>query len=625
MRILLVEDGPLDARLVEEMLARARSLQPQVTHVMRLADALAHLKSGSFDVILLDLSLPDSRGLETLQAVLRQAPYIAIVVLTALADEEISLAAVQQGAQDYLLKGEASVPLLARTLRHAVERKQGAADLRRREEWFRALVQKASDVITVVDAAGTIVYESPAVARVLGYEPAQRTGHDAFAYLHPDDVELARSTFRQLLADPTFAPTLELRVRHQEGGWRNLEVQATNLLQNSAVEGIVVNARDISERRRAQEAQAYLAAIVSSAHDAVIGMALDQAIVSWNSAAQRMFGYTAEGVSGQPVSLLLPDEGGEGALRLERVAQGEAIRDVEMKWRHKNGYLLPVLVSVSPIENSRGELIGISAIVRDITELKQAHEEIRRLNAQLEDRVAQRTEQLAAANRELEAFAYSVSHDLRAPLRVISGFADILLTEYATEVPDGAGHYLERIGANADKMNQLVEDLLALSRLSRQELHREKLDPAALAQQVLQDLHPQNEERSVEINVEPLAPCCADPRLLRHVYLNLLDNALKYTRTCDVARIRVGAVRQEGQWAYFVADNGVGFNPRYASKLFDVFQRLHAQEAYEGSGVGLAIAQRIVHRHGGRIWAESEVGQGATFYFTLGDDMPCGD
>jgi signal transduction histidine kinase len=247
------------------------------------------------------------------------------------------------------------------------------------------------------------------------------------------------------------------------------------------------------------------------------------------------------------------------------------------------------------------------------TALQQAHDE-------LEQRVIERTGQLEAANQELEAFSYSISHDLRAPLRAINGFARILLEEHAPHMTDAAQEYLSLVRDNAQQMGQLIDDLLAFARLSRQPLSKQPVAPADLVQQALNELRPLQEGRRINFTIGDLPLCQADPALLKQVLVNLLANALKFTGRREVAVIEVGCREAPGAHVYFVKDNGVGFNMAYANKLFGVFQRLHPAEEYEGTGVGLAIVQRIIHRHGGRIWAEAAVDQGATFSFTLEGD-----
>jgi signal transduction histidine kinase len=249
--------------------------------------------------------------------------------------------------------------------------------------------------------------------------------------------------------------------------------------------------------------------------------------------------------------------------------------------------------------------------------LRKKEEEIGKLNAELEQRVLQRTNQLEAANKDLEAFSYSVSHDLRAPLRAIDGFSRILLEDYSNKLDEDGNRVLEVVRQNAQKMSQLIDDLLAFSRLGRKAVELSPLDMTGLARSVFAELNPSDSERLPQLKIRDIPPAQGDRALVRQVFVNLLSNAAKYSRIKDAPVIEIGGGTDNGHNIYYVKDNGAGFDMKYANKLFGVFQRLHGPEEFEGTGVGLAIVQRIIHRHGGRVWAEGQVNQGATFYFSL--------
>jgi PAS domain S-box-containing protein len=344
-------------------------------------------------------------------------------------------------------------------------------------------------------------------------------------------------------------------------------------------------------------------------------------IVLANEACLRLFGATApEQLLGKsPFELFHPDF--HPVIR-ERIHQlrdlDQVVPMIEQKIIRLDGTPVDVEVTAAPFQDQGVNAIHV--VLRDITERKHAEDEIRRLNAELEQRVADRTAQLEAANQELEAFSYSVSHDLRAPLRGIDGWAQALLADFGDKLGEPGRQLLHRQRAASQRMGTLIDDLLQLSRLTRQPLTRQTVGPAALVSRVWEELRPAQPPQRAELVVGTLPDCQADPSLLTQVFVNLLGNALKFSGGHAHPRIEVGSQSgPDDECVFFVKDNGAGFDMRYANKLFGAFQRLHSAHEFPGTGIGLAITQRVIRRHGGRIWAESAVGQGATFFFTLSE------
>jgi PAS domain S-box-containing protein len=377
----------------------------------------------------------------------------------------------------------------------------------------------------------------------------------------------------------------------------------------------------VIERKHAQErlqrSEMKFRSVAQLANEAIIIADKNGEVVFWNQGAQAIFGQVEADVLGTPLTRFLPERyRAIHSLGLQRLGSPEIIhflgKTVELHGLRKDGTEFPLELSVTSWQ-TEGQTF-CCGIIRDCTRRKQAEQEILRLNEELQKRV----NEMEAANNELEAFSYSVSHDLRAPLRAMDGFSRILLEDHAPQLPIEVRGHLERVRGGAQQMGHLIDDLLSFSRLSRQPLQKQIVDPRDLVQQVLEGLRSEQDGRCLEVSLAELLPCRADPALLRQVFVNLLENAVKYTRRRAKAMIEVGC-REDmpGESVYFIKDNGVGFDMRYAHKLFGVFQRLHRAEDYEGTGVGLATVQRIIHRHGGRVWAEAEVDRGATFYFTL--------
>ncbi len=508
--------------------------------------------------------------------------------------------------------------------RSDVERER-AEDMRCASEVrFRLLVEGVEDyAILMLDPLGHIVSWNRGAEQIKGYRPDEIIGQHFSCFYPPEDSERGK-------------PEQELRVAASEGrledeGWRVrkdgsrfwADVVITAVRDEAGcLCGFSKVTRDITDRKQAEdtlrESEERIRSVVDTAHEAFIAMDSEGRITDWNHQAESTFGWSRSEVTGQPLAqTIIPPQYREAHRRgLEHflaTGQGPVLNTrIEITALHRDGHEFPVELTITPLR--LGRIYTFNSFVHDITARKQAKETLERQKAEL----ARSNAELAAANKELEAFTYSVSHDLRAPLRQISGFSQILARELGPRIDPAALHYLQQIQKGVQQMGKLVDDLLNLGRVGRQALKEQLTDLRSLLEAVLADLKPEAEGREIEWIIGQLPPAKCDPGLIRLVFANLLSNAIKFTRHQEHAIIQVGQMTLDGEVVFFVRDNGVGFNMRYVDKLFGIFQRLHLQEDFEGTGVGLATVQRIIHKHGGRVWAEAEPYKGATFYFTLG-------
>ncbi|HYG76716.1 MAG TPA: PAS domain S-box protein [Planctomycetota bacterium] len=342
-------------------------------------------------------------------------------------------------------------------------------------------------------------------------------------------------------------------------------------------------------------------------------------VLEWNKAAERIFGYTEGEIAGKSGRCIMPEDSwnmGGAAVWTDLLRNAGGRRSIHTNIR-KDGRRIICDWYNTALADDSGKIIGVAAMVDDITDRKRAEDEIQKLNEQLELRVRERTSQLEAANKELEAFAYSVSHDLRAPLRAIDGFSQLIEAEYAERLDVRGRDYLRRVREATQRMGQLIDDMLTLSRVSRSEMKREPIDLSEMVQLIIDDLREREPQRRVEVVITPGIQATGDPRLVRIMLENLIGNAWKFTSRKADGRIEFGETTRDGKNIFYVKDNGAGFDMSYANRLFTAFQRLHTASEFPGTGVGLAIVHRVVLRHSGCIWAEGEVDKGATFSFTL--------
>jgi PAS domain S-box-containing protein len=494
-------------------------------------------------------------------------------------------------------------------------RKQVEQALRKSEEKFRLLVEGVQEyAIYMLDPIGRVTSWNSGAESIIGYQTQEIIGQHYSRFFSQEDIERGKPAQQLTVAAGEGRYEGEdWRVR-KDGSrfWANVVITALRDAAGNLI-GFSKVTRDVTERK---QSEARFRGLLETAPDAMVIANSDGRIELVNSQTEQLFGYPRDELLGQPVEKLVPERfrvfhsahraGYSSNPQVRPMGAG-----LELYGQRKDGTQFPVEISLSPQETPEGVLV--SAAIRDVTARKQTEEALVRQKAEL----ARSNMELAAANKELEAFTYSVSHDLRAPLRHISGFSQILAEEFGPRMDARAQHCLQHVQKGVQGMGQLIDDLLNLGRVGRQTLKEQPTDLNSLVAAVLADLKPETERRQIEWQIGPLPSVKCDPGLVKLLFANLLSNAIKFTRHQERATIQVGQMKMEGEQLFFVRDNGVGFNMRYADKLFGIFQRLHRQEDFEGTGVGLANVRRIIHKHSGRIWAEAEPYKGATFYFTL--------
>jgi PAS domain S-box-containing protein len=500
---------------------------------------------------------------------------------------------------------------------------------RQSEVRFKGLLESAPDAMVIVDHVGHIVLANKRAQDLFGYDVEQIVGQPVEMLMPEASHQRHRQHRNDYFVDPQTRPMgvgIELFGRRKDGREFPVEISLSPLETES---GILVSStiRDITVRhetdKRLRDERNLLRTVIDNIPDYIFVKDRDGKMTLANNAVLRdIGGKTLEDVIGKSDFDILPKEEAERYFAQEQalLETGQSIINLEAPITVQNERHW-VLSNKVPLRDSDGNIVGLVGINRDITERQEAEEKIRKLNSQLAKQVKERTQQLAqlkALNQELEAFSYSVSHDLRAPLRAMDGFSQALLEDYYDNVDDNGKEYLVLIRYESQRMAQLIDGLLNLSRFTRVELAWQEVDLSALVRKIAEELQRMEPHRKVEFDIEDVPAVCGDVRLLEVVFQNLIGNAWKYSSKKKDARIEFGTLQEDGKTFYFVRDNGAGFDMAYLNKLFGAFQRLHSSAEFEGTGVGLATVQRIVHRHGGIVRAKGESGVGATFYFTLG-------
>jgi PAS domain S-box-containing protein len=624
LNVLCLEDSPQDAEIIRELLIDAGyDLHMNCTDAAK--EFVSLLRSRKYDLILSDFKLPGFDGFAALGWSVEICPNVPFICVSGSIGESLAVEMLKKGAVDYILKDR--LERLPSAIQRALDeakgkeaRKQAEQALMESKDKFLSLADKIPGHIAYVDA-NTLRYEfvnglfekSFGIPRekIIGSHIREIIGETnyQFALKYINEVKLGKSVSYENIFDLASGKR-----------WINVNY-APFFDKNGHVTSIVVLSYDITERRQAEEAlkeseEKFSVAFKTSSYAITITQPKDGRFVEVNDAFFTLTGFTPEEtLNNASVGMGLWVDGEDRNRVVSDLLGGGKIVGQEYRFKKKNGEIIAGLFSAQLISIKNNTYILSS--ISDISERKKSEEEIKKLNESLEQRVLERTGQLEAANKELEAFSYSVSHDLRAPLRAIDGFSRFVLEDYENKLDSEGKRLLKLIRSNTQKMDQLITDLLALSRVTRSELNFSGIDMTQMAISMFKESAAPDIHEKMSLTVDQLPETFADPTYMRQVWANLIANAIKFSSKEKKPLIKICGYTEDGFNVYYVKDNGVGYNPEYAHKLFGVFQRLHKSDDFEGTGVGLAIVQRIIHRHGGKVWAEGKEGKGATFYFSL--------
>src|SRR5579884_828147 len=607
INVLLIEDNPGDARLLLEALRDAGAFGIRVDTVTTLADGLRSLSEKEFEIVLLDRSLPDAEGLDSVVRLHSAFPQPAIVVLTGLDDEFLAGRAVREGAQDYLVKDQTNGYLLVRAMRYAIERRSAIDALQRREEHFRSLIENALDMITIVQRDGIVRYASPSHERVLGYRPEELVGSAAVSLVHEEDAAAVTAAFTHADRDLAF----EYRVRHKNGAWRYVESFARDLTTVAGVQGIVLNSRDVTERHNFEErlrlANQTVRAILQASPLAICATDTEGRIRTWNRGAQKMFGWAEWEALDRKLSDLLSFHSPSNS-RLISAALADSASAFDARCRRRDGQTIDVEFWSELLRDASGNVTGTVDIFADVTERKLLEQQVRQ---------SQKMEAVAR-------LAGGVAHDFNNLLTIITGYTHMMLARTADSHPDAED--LRQMARAADRATELTRQLLAFSR--KQLVRSRVLDLASTVHNIEPMLkRVAGSGIAIRIETEPgVSPVRADPGQLEEVILNLTLNARDAmpnggaisigVRSCDFPDPPAGSLMPAGRCvALSFSDTGTGMTPDVLSHIFEPFFTTKPQG--KGTGLGLSTSYGIVRQNGGHIQVTSQPGEGTTFHIYL--------
>ncbi len=498
-------------------------------------------------------------------------------------------------------------------------------ELRNREKLYRLLAENSTDMISMFSLEGRYRYVSPSSEIITGYTAEELLGKSIYGNIIYEDLEVVKNALQEIITNKGYYQcSYRIFKKNMDWMWIETTFHAINDPDLNNTLEIQASTRNIDDRKKAEEAlvqsERKYREFTKFLPQAVFEINLAGEITFANQKAYELFGYLESDLDNNKLSytqMIFNDEKKSVTDVFQKIVNGETTTGNEYIGIKKDGSHIPILVYSSRVEEN-GKPVGVRGVIVDIAERKRVENEIQQLNLTLERRVAERTLQLKMINEELESFSYSVSHDLRAPLRTIEGFSNVLLEDFSDKLENEGRNILQRIQKSVQRMSDLIDDLLKLSRITSSELLRHETNISSLVNQVVNELMSQQAERKCEILVPDGIIDNVDARLVLILMENLIGNAWKFSSKQEKTQIEFGlTVDEQGDKVYFIKDNGVGFEMAYKEKLFRAFQRLHSVSDFPGTGIGLATVHRIVLKHGGKIWAESTIDQGATFYFSL--------
>jgi PAS domain S-box-containing protein len=506
--------------------------------------------------------------------------------------------------------------------RNINDKKTAEDALKRSEQIFRSLIENGSDIVTLLNETGEIKYISPSFEKYSGYTQAETIGKRIFDFTIPDAVMPLKDAFFSLSKQPGAVVHRKSLIVKKDGGILYTEGTATNLLHDENVNAIVSNFRNVTDRKIAEEkleqSELKFKLIIENNFEALSLTDKNRFPLYYNNSAKLIIGWDINEIKefGSPLTLVHPDDKEQVMAIVKKSAENPLVNfSSTHRFKHKNGHYIWVEVTF----NNMLDVDGVNANVthlRDVTDKKIAEEKIKNINEELEEKVEKRTLQLQQINSELEMFTSIVSHDLRTPLTAIDGFANLLNSFHVDELSEDAKDYVKQIMEASTRMNNLISDLLKLSRIGKTAIKKTEIDTNLLIKKVLLN-YEKTYRHHAQIIIESLPKIFIDESLMEQVWLNLISNAIKYSSKVNSPIIKIGFAEHPTEYEFFITDNGAGFDAQKATKLFKVFQRLHSNSDFEGTGVGLAIVKSIIEKHDGKIWADSQPNNGATFKFTI--------